>query len=705
MSSSSTSITEVDPSTPRHPHPPLYNASTLGKVRQLTGVAALCCAMLLTQSALGQTVVPIRDIARTFDVLSSDAQQSWFAASFSLTVGTFVLPAGRVGDIVGHKSIVVLGYLILSIFSLLAGLSHYTGSYIFFDVCRAMQGIGCAVLLPNSLAILGRVFAPGTYAKHLSFSFFAATAPNGFLVGALFTTLMSMNRRMGWWWGFYVMAITAALLAGLCFWVLPSEEEMKAVSASWNLESKEQQDQVAAASEAASVGGKKDALWKRLDLFGTITGVVGLILFNFSFNQALVVGWETVYVYVLLIVGVIFIAIFIYGEGKALYPLLPTSVFHLSGTLILLSLAFGWASFGIWVFYLNLFNQNIRQFTPIFNLLTFVPAGVAGIVAAFSSAQILGRTSPPFVMLLSLLAFCIGICIAGNAPVRTEALPYIIFIPLYLLLGLANLLNVIKHGFARTSGFISLLLFSLCHLTGNIILVYEYLKHYPSITTTVWGYILQSIGLSFLVSAALAFLSRAKTSLLTDPDQQTRIARRTKLLNLVNIGALICVITGYTSVDFTNSQGQVINPNLPIQTKIGAILYIALILVILVLTLGLRGAETQTEAKAIRMFMLVSSALMVVRSGYGVYTTFTGGVLMPKNIWVRLVLQYISEFGALAAMTSLGFMMGKLREVRDYDMEEASTGSGTPLKSWQGRPSQMVQMPVIAATAPPTNVR
>lgn len=426
MSSSSTSITEVDPSTPRKSHTPLYNAGTLGKVRQLTGVAALCCAMLLTQSALGQTVLPIRDIARTFNVLYSEAQQSWFAAAFSLTVGTFVLPAGRVGDIVGHKPIVVLGYLILSIFSLLAGLSHYTGSYIFFDVCRAMQGVGCAVLLPNSLAILGRVFAPGTYAKHLSFSFFAATAPNGFLVGALFTTLMSMNRRVGWWWGFYVMAITAALLAALCAWVLPSEEEMRAVSASWNLESKEQQEEVAAAaSEAASVGGKKDPLWKRLDLFGTITGVVGLVLFNFAFNQALVVGWETVYVYVLLIVGVIFIAIFIWGEGKALYPLLPTSVFHLSGTLILLCLACGWASFGIWVFFLNLTNQVVRGFSPIFNILTFVPAGVAGIIAAFSSAQILGRTSPPFVMLLSLLAFCIGSCIAGNAPVRVDALGYV----------------------------------------------------------------------------------------------------------------------------------------------------------------------------------------------------------------------------------------------------------------------------------------
>ncbi|KAI3482981.1 hypothetical protein L1887_54101 [Cichorium endivia] len=415
--SSSTSTISGSPSAP------LYNAGTLGKVRQLVGVAALCCAMLLTQSALGQTVVPIRSIARSFGVESSDAQQSWFAASFSLTVGTFVLPAGRIGDLVGHKPVVIAGYLWLALWALLAGLSHYTRSYIFFDVCRAMQGTACALLLPNSLAILGRVFAPGSFAKHLSFSFFAATAPNGFLVGAVFTTLMDMNRRMGWFWGFYVMAIVATLLAVLCVWVLPSEQEMQAVSTSWS------KDHAAVNGEGQQVPeqavGNKGRWWDKVDLFGTVTGVAGLVLFNFAFNQALVVGWQTVYVYVLLIVGVVLIGVFTAGESRALYPLLPTSVFHLSGSLILLSLAFGWASFGIWIFYLNLFQQLIRGYSPIFTIVSIVPAGVAGILAAFSSAYILGRTSAPLVMLLSLSAFCVGSIINGVAPVGVPALTYV----------------------------------------------------------------------------------------------------------------------------------------------------------------------------------------------------------------------------------------------------------------------------------------
>jgi hypothetical protein len=50
-----------------------------------------------------------------------------------------------------------------------------------------------------------------------------------------------------------------------------------------------------------------------LDLPGCLTGVTGLILINFAFNQGPVVGWPTVYVYVLLIVGFLFMGAF--GES------------------------------------------------------------------------------------------------------------------------------------------------------------------------------------------------------------------------------------------------------------------------------------------------------------------------------------------------------------------------------------------------------
>lgn len=251
-----------------------------------------------------------------------------------------------------------------------------------------------------------------------------------------------------------------------------------------------------------------------------------------------------------------------------------------------------------------------------------------------------------------------------------------VFIPLYTLTLLLNLSNVIKHGRGKTVGFISLLLFSLLHLIGNIMLVYSYKSHYKNINITVWGYILQSIGLSFLLSASLAFYARAR-SYFENAEGKHRTNRITKLLNLVNIAALICIITGYTSVDVTNAEGEVVNPKLPIQTKVGAVLYVALMVIIaLMAAFGLRQAQ-EGESKVIRLAVLAAVPFLIVRSGWAVYTTMEGTILTPKNIWVKLVLQYVMEFVALMIYTGLGFMMAKLgREgKKDFDVEEVSNAS------------------------------
>jgi hypothetical protein len=60
------------------------------------------------------------------------------------------------------------------------------------------------------------------------------------------------------------------------------------------------------------------------DFAGTLTGVTGLILFNFAWNQDAVVGWHVPYTYALMIVGILFFAVFCYIEVNiAENPLVP----------------------------------------------------------------------------------------------------------------------------------------------------------------------------------------------------------------------------------------------------------------------------------------------------------------------------------------------------------------------------------------------
>lgn len=74
-------------------------------------VAVICSSQLLTQAGLALSIVPQHIIGRSFDIDNQPGNLSWFSAGYSLTVGTFILIAGRLGDVFGHKFFFVGGYV------------------------------------------------------------------------------------------------------------------------------------------------------------------------------------------------------------------------------------------------------------------------------------------------------------------------------------------------------------------------------------------------------------------------------------------------------------------------------------------------------------------------------------------------------------------------------------------------------------------
>jgi MFS family permease len=77
--------------------------------------------------------------------------------------------------------------------SLAAGFSVYSGT-ILFSVCRGLQGIGPALMVPNALAIAGRSFTGRK--KNLVFACFGACAPGGAVLGGLFAAIFA---ELAWW--------------------------------------------------------------------------------------------------------------------------------------------------------------------------------------------------------------------------------------------------------------------------------------------------------------------------------------------------------------------------------------------------------------------------------------------------------------------------------------------------------------------------
>jgi len=84
-----------------------------------------------------------------------------------------------------------------------------------------------------------------------------------------------------------------------------------------------------------------------LDLVAATVGITALVLFNFAWNQAPIVGWQHPYVYVTLIVGVLLVPLFFYIEFRvSKNPLLPLDAFTVTTGFVLGCISCGWSSFG-----------------------------------------------------------------------------------------------------------------------------------------------------------------------------------------------------------------------------------------------------------------------------------------------------------------------------------------------------------------------
>ena len=298
----------------------VYPADALSTPRQILFVGTLCTAMFANQVGLGNTLATVGVIGESFGI-TNPGQLSWLIAGYSLTIGTFILIGGRLGDEFGNKKIFVIGMAWYSLWSLVAGLSVYS-SHVLFIFARVFQGMGPALTLPNGLAILGQSYSPGPR-KNMSFAWFGGSAPFGAIAGFFFGGLFAL----AWWpWIYWSQAIALAGVAAFAAWTIPP------------LPAQPRQNR--------SIREKVEDL----DISGGVTGVTALVLFNFAWNQAVVAGWQHPYIYVCLILGVIFgVAFFCIEIYWAKLPILPLAAFNSDIAFIFVCTATGWACFGVWV--------------------------------------------------------------------------------------------------------------------------------------------------------------------------------------------------------------------------------------------------------------------------------------------------------------------------------------------------------------------
>ena len=346
-------------------------------------VSVISCAQLLTQAALGNVLVPLHTLGEAIGI--DQTHLPWTLAAYSLTVGIFIMITGRLGDVFGHKLMLTIGFLIFAVFSGLTGVAAYVKNDIYFDITRALQGIGPATVLPNGVALLARTYEPGVR-KSLVFSLFGASAPTGFILGALSGSLFA---DYVWWpWGQWSLGICCLVLAFLSQFVVPTE-----------------------ISSAVHPTG-------RIDILGSILGVAGLVLFIFAWNQAPATGWDDPYVYVSFVTSLVVIGLFILTETRAEEPIMPPSIWSVTGFPgVLASIALGWSSFGVFMYYTVQFLQVIRGESSLSTTAMLSPLVVFGLIATVSVSQLYGRVPAHYLLMAAMVCFCAGNALIATMPV------------------------------------------------------------------------------------------------------------------------------------------------------------------------------------------------------------------------------------------------------------------------------------------------
>ncbi len=302
-------------------------ATTLGSSIALIDGSVVNVALPVLQKALNASVTDVQ----------------WIVESYALFLSALILVGGSLGDFFGRRRIFAYGIILFALASMGCGLAIDVNQLI---AARAVQGIGGALLVPGSLAIISASFSGESRGKAIGTwsGFTGITSALGPVLGGW------LVEHTSWRWIFFINVPLAAIVLTILFWRVPESR-----------------------NEAA----------KNLDWWGAILVTLGLGTLVFGLISASTLGLTAPLVLGCLAGGVITLGAFIFVERSSRAPMVPLLLFK--------SRTFSGANLLTLLLYFAL--SGVFYFFP-FNLIQ-----VQGYSATAAGAAFL-----PFILLMFLLS-------------------------------------------------------------------------------------------------------------------------------------------------------------------------------------------------------------------------------------------------------------------------------------------------------------
>ncbi len=246
----------------------------------------LCLGLLMTD--IDTTVLNVALPTLVRDLNASTNQLQWIVDAYALVFGGLLLTAGSLSDRLGRKWVLVAG---LGVFGVGSAFCAYAGSVLPLTLARGGMGIGGAMVMPSSLAIVTNIFK-NPVERGRAVGIWSGTAGLGVAIGPLLGGWLLAH----FWWGsvFLINVPVAAVTLLASIWLVPNSRDRNAPPS---------------------------------DIVGSVLSVLALGVLLWGIIEAPVHGWTSPDTFGAVTGGVALLALFVVWERHSPHPMLDIGLF------------------------------------------------------------------------------------------------------------------------------------------------------------------------------------------------------------------------------------------------------------------------------------------------------------------------------------------------------------------------------------------
>jgi EmrB/QacA subfamily drug resistance transporter len=299
----------------------------------------------------------------------------WVINAYALVLAVLLITAGRLGDLWGQRRLFIVGVILFTLASAACGFSPTVGWLIAF---RALQGVGAALLLPQTLAILTTVFPPQR--RGAAFGIWGAVAGVATIAGPTLGGLLVS--AFDWRYIFFINLPIGAAVIVMSVILIPD----------------------------VKVGARH-----RLDVPGVLLATAGLLAICYGLVEGQKYSWGQIVSFIsiplVIAAGVVLLAIFLLVQARTQdkEPLVPFTLFH-DRNFSLMNWVSGVLSVGMMGIFLpfTIYLQSALGFSALKAGLTMAPASIISMFVAPVAGRMTDKIGGKYILMSGLMLFAIG---------------------------------------------------------------------------------------------------------------------------------------------------------------------------------------------------------------------------------------------------------------------------------------------------------